>query len=335
MDQNRTEAAPIHEHIVEEARPFRQCHASTLVALGPGEFLAAWFAGSREGRPDVAVWGATRRGGRWSAPRLLAKVADCAHWNPVLFRAPAGEVHLFFKVGETIPAWETWRQISRDDGETWGEPEPLVTGGRGGRGPVKNKPIVLSDGAWLAPASIEGEGRWDAFVDRSEDDGRTWIASDLIPLHRASHAGLGVIQPTLWESAPGQVHMLLRSTSGRVCRSDSADGGRTWSAVYPTALPNNNSGLDLARLPSGALALAYNPVAGDWAARTPLSISLSLDNGATWPRRLDLETEAGEYSYPAIIATGADGLAVTYTWRRERVAFWSGAVGDLPLAPEA
>lgn len=318
-----------HEHVFEGGQPFCQCHASSLVRLERGGFLAAWFAGSREGQPDVAIWGATRGGKGWSRPRLLVKVRDSAHWNPVLFRAPGGETHLFFKVGDTIPGWETWRMISMDGGGSWSKPEPLVTGDRGGRGPAKNKPIVLHDGTWLAPGSVERAGCWDVFVDRSEDRGGTWNASELIALDRARHLGAGVIQPTLWESAPGRVHMLMRSTCGWVCRSDSADGGRAWSPIYQTDLPNNNSGLDLARLPDGTLALAYNPVSGDWAPRTPLSVSLSFDNGLTWPCRVDLETEAGEYSYPSIIATSGEDLAVTYTWRRERIAFWASSTARI------
>ena len=122
--------------------------------------------------------------------------------------------------------------------------------------------------------------------------------------------------------------MLMRSSCGRICRSDSEDGGRTWAPVRKTELPNNNSGIDLARLDDGTLALAFNPVSGDWAPRTPLSVALSTDNGETWPRRLDVETGEGEYSYPAIIPT-AGGVALTYTWRRERIAFWAGAAKDL------
>src|SRR5690606_35066739 len=153
--------------------------------------------------------------------------------NPALFAAPDGRVHLYFKVGRRIPGWSTWTLTSGDQGATWSEPRALVPDDLGGRGPVKNKPILLSDGTWLAGASLETEeGRWDVFVDRSEDGGQTWQASDLIPLDRNRCAGKGVIQPTLWESTPGHVHMLMRSTCGVICRSDSGDGGRTWSPIY-------------------------------------------------------------------------------------------------------
>jgi len=317
----------VHEHIFQDDRPFSSCHASTLVQLSNNRFLAAWFGGTHEKHADVGIWGAERREGRWSPPRLLAKVRPSPHWNPVLFADPAGRVHLFFKVGDEIPDWKTWIITSEDGGNTWSEPRELVPGDRGGRGPVKNKPILLSNGDWLAPASVETAEGWDVFVDRSTDGGQTWEASPL--LDRSAVTGLGIIQPSLWESAPGQVHMLMRSTAGAIFRSDSLDNGRTWRPAYPTSLPNNNSGLDLAKLLDGTLALVFNPVAGNWAARTPLRIALSFDNGITWPRTLDIETAPGEYSYPAIIPT-AVGMAVTYTWKRERIAFWAGSIERIP-----
>ena len=308
------------EYVFGDERPFAQCHASTVVQLSGDRFLVAWFGGTHEGHDDVGIWAADRSEVGWSNPRLLAKVALEPHWNPVLFRAPEGQVHLFFKVGPTVPTWHTWAMISDDDGRTWGAPHELVPGDRLPRGPVKNKPIVLSDGAWLAPGSVETDAAWDVFVDRSEDGGKTWRASGLVARDRAGFEGKGVIQPTIWESEPGCVHMLMRSTCGRICRSDSRDGGLTWSPIYRTDLPNNNSGIDLARLSDGTLVLVYNAVNQNWGRRSPLSVTLSTDNGNSWCQPRDLETGPGEYSYPAVIPT-AEGWALTYTWRRERIAF--------------
>ena len=330
----------IAEHIFGDDRPFPSCHASTLVETPGGEFLAAWFGGTAEKESDVGIWLSQRSAaGRWSQPIQVAKVRpltgsgqpepvegrQSAHWNPVLFLAPDGAVHLFFKVGDSIPIWETWTIVSVDGGRSWSAPRELVPGNRGGRGPVKNKPIVLSDGSWLAPASIEagpdGDHAWDVFVDRSTDGGRTWQRGEFIPLDHAKFEGGGVIQPTLWESAPGRVHMLTRSTAYAICRSDSNDFGRTWCPVYKTALPNNSSGIDLTRLADGTLVLAFTPVPHK--IRTPLSLAISRDNGATWTDRLDIETQPGQYAYPAVIPSGR-GVAITYTWRREHIAFWKG-----------
>ena len=333
-----SDQAIIHEHAFADERPFPQCHASTLVELAPDRFGIAYFAGTRERDPDVGIWFSERTPQGWLPPRLLAKINDQAHWNPVLFRSPVGPLLLYFKVGPRVPAWRTWMMQSQDNGHTWSEPRELLPTDPVARGPVKNKPIVLHNGTVLAPGSDERNDRWRPFVDISHDGGQTFIPGNLLPITHSQITGKGVIQPTLWESQPGHVHMLLRSTCGRICRADSSDSGCTWSSIYPTHLPNNNSGFDCAVLDAqGALALVYNPVAGDpenrgKGPRTPLSIALSFDHGLTWPRRLDLETDAGGYAYPAIIPTGA-GMAISYTWRRERIAFWKGPITAIPALP--
>ena len=86
------------------------------------------------------------------------------------------------------------------------------------------------------------------------------------------------------------------------------------------SLTRRNSGIDAVRLEDGRVILAANPVAGNWAARTPLSLLVSSDGGETWPGRIDVETDPGEYSYPALITTPT-GVALSYTWNRRRIAF--------------
>lgn len=322
----------VSEHVFGDVRPFAQCHASTLVRLPDGGFLVAWFAGTRESTQDVAIWGA-RRGssGGWDEPRVLAKVGDVAHWNPVLF-ALDDEGHdlvLQFKVGERIRHWETWYQRSRDAGRTWSDPAALVPGDRGGRGAVRCKPIRLASGDWLAGASRERWRRWDAFFDRSPDGIGDWQATEDMAIDHRRFGGKGLIQPTLWSSGDGHVRALFRSTDGFVHRADSADEGRTWSRPRALDVPNNNSGIDAVRLEDGRVVLAANPVPGNWAARTPLSLLVSGDGGETWPARLDVESGPGEYSYPALIAT-PEGVALSYTWNRRRIAFIELAAHDLP-----
>ena len=321
-----------------EARPFAQCHASTLVETGDGAILVAFFAGTREGHRDIGIWLAERRAANpgpdaespaFDAPRLAAKIADVAHWNPVLYRlddplregaAVPGEIALQFKTGASIRSWESWITRSRDGGRSFASAVPLVPGDRGGRGAVRNKPIRLASGDWLAGASTETWRSWEAFFDRSPNGVDGWVATERVEIDHAHFVGKGLIQPTLWESAPGRVHALFRTTDGRIHRSDSHDDGRRWSRAYPIDLPNNNSALDLARLSDGTLALACNPVPGNRAPRTPLSLLFSRDEGQSWPWRFDVETGPGEFSYPAVIASG-EGLVLCYTWNRRRIAF--------------
>jgi predicted neuraminidase len=315
------------DFIFGDDRLFPQCHASTLLRAADGKFIVAWFGGTHEKNDDVGIWLSRGMPGNWTAPKEVAKIRQDPHWNPVLFRKPSGEIILYFKVGKIIDAWETWFMTSTDNGQTWSVPRELVPGDKGGRGPVRNKPIILSNGTWLAPASNEKDGVWNAFIERSEDGGTTWRSTPFLELNRDSVPNEGVIQPTLWESENGKVHMLLRSSAGLICRSDSKDFGKTWTPVYRTKIPNPNSGIDITKTAAGRLVLIFNPDSINWGARKPISCITSSDNGKSWSDVIDLETgmEGDEFSYPSVISFD-DTVAVTYTWKRQKIAFWMGRI---------
>lgn len=313
--------------LVPDSAPFPSCHASSIAALPDGRLLCVWFGGAYEGAEDVAIWGALCENGVWSAPRKIAAQAGLPHWNPVLFVRDDGAVLLFYKVGKCIPSWSTRLTVSTDCGQTWSAPRELVTGDVGGRGPVRNHLLVLPSGRWLAPASLE-EGEWRCFADISDDRGSTWHKSAEIrvgfpdTMSEQERRARGVIQPALWESGAGQVHMLMRSSEGCLYRSDSQDEGTTWCPAYATDLPNNNSGICLTRVPDGNLYLVYNPVGADRGPRTPLTLACSQDNGESWRNVFTLEDAPGEYSYPDICWDGHE-LLVTYTYQRKNIAFWA------------
>ena len=330
----------------DENRPTDSAHASTVLELSDGSTLAAWFGGSWEKDCNVAIYLCKRNSqGVWEKPFLASDVFGIAMWNPVLFRCPDHSILLFYKVGPVIPEWKTYAMRSHDEGSTWTTPFELVFNDTtGGRGPVKNKPILLSDGKTiLAPASVETEGFWESFTDISTDNGNTWSRSHSVPMRLASYTiqmvdkpynkhrlwGKGMIQPTLWEDENHGVHMLCRTTSSAIFQSDSLDGGHTWSLAYDTGLPNNNSGLDLVKTPEGILVLCYNPTGNlpnyYKGPRTPLVLDYSDDNGESWKRLATLEDGPGGFAYPAIIANDKRELLVTYTYNRERIVFFKGA----------
>jgi predicted neuraminidase len=90
-----------------------------------------------------------------------------------------------------------------------------------------------------------------------------------------------------------------------------------------TELPNPNAGLDGVTLKDGRHVLVYNHATRG---RTPLNVAISRD-GNNWQQVATLETQPGEYSYPAVIQTRDGKIHVTYTWKRQRIKH---AVLDLP-----
>jgi len=330
---------PFAQPIFESNPTAPSCHGATIVEVTPDVFLAAWFAGTYEGHPDVGIWLARCEGGVWREPVKVADEPGVSHYNPVLFRDRTSTLWLFYKIGLSVPTWTGMHRTSSDGGRTWSAPTMLPAGLIG---PAKNKPITLSNGEILCGTSHETWGSWACWVEASGDGGRSWTkrgpivapgagayeASQdtvvsaiwdessgklVLPRHFA-----GVIQPTLWEHDPGRVKMLMRSTErvGYVCASASDDYGRTWSPAERVPIPNPNSGLDAVRLADGRILLACNPVREG---RTPLSVLVSEDNGATWPRRVDLETGTGEYSYPSVIQAGDGRVRVVATHGRTQI----------------
>jgi predicted neuraminidase len=151
------------------------------------------------------------------------------------------------------------------------------------------------------------ERDWSSFVLASDDGGETWHESNRL------RGGRGIIQPAVASTGEDLV-MLLRSRAGAVYTSRSVEG-LAWSPPERTALPNPNSAVELIALRSGALMAVYNPSPH---ARSPLRVALSDDAAGSWSVWRDLETEAGEYSYPTAL-DDADGVHILYTWRRRTI----------------
>jgi predicted neuraminidase len=101
----------------------------------------------------------------------------------------------------------------------------------------------------------------------------------------------------------------------KICVSDSYDEGVTWSPARATELPNPNSGIDVVHLKDGRYVAVYNHTPRG---RTPLNLAISRD-GDRWTPWLTLESDPGEYSYPAMIQAADGSLQITYTWRRQKI----------------
>ena len=305
----------MRSELVFQSAPFASAHASTIAESSEG-LVAAWFGGAFEGSPDVAIWVSRLSGDRWSPPTEAANGTQLDGtrlpcWNPVLYQPPNGPLTLFYKVGPSPREWWGMVTSSSNGGRTWAKPHRLPDGILG---PVKNKPVRLRDGTILSPSSTESGDTppiWRVHFERSTDGGKTW--SRIAPATRGA-AEVNAIQPTILTHGDS-LEALVRTRVGRVYATWSADGGKTWSALAQTGLLNPNAGIDGVTLRDGRHLLVYN---NSTTARTPLTVAISTD-GRVWTPVIALETEAGEYSYPAVIQT-RDGLVhITYTWKRLRI----------------
>lgn len=311
--------AVVKSEFIYETAPFPSCHASTLVETSGGKMVTAFFAGTREKDPDVGVWVCRLDGGHWTAPVEVAngvqpdgKRLPC--WNPVLFQpqpkskgtGPA-PLMLFYKVGPSPSTWWGMLRTSSDDGKTWSEARRLP---EGILGPIKNKPVQLSNGDILCGTSTEHAG-WRVHFERSVDLGQTWTKTEAVN----DGQQIGAIQPSFLFLGGDKLLALGRTQQKRVFQIESSDAGQSWGRMSLTDLPNPNSGTDAVTLKDGRHLLLYNHTEKG---RSPLNLAVSKD-GREWKSTVVLETEPGEYSYPAIIQTQDGQVHATYTWKRQRV----------------
>ncbi len=306
------------EEFVFEKAPFKECHASTI-AETPAGLVSAWFGGTKEKNKDVEIWLSRKLNGKWSAPVSVAngiqdKSLRYPCWNPVLYQVPNGPLQIYYKVGPSPRDWWGLMIESNDNGATWGAPKKLP---EGILGPIKNKPVLLSNGTLISPTSTEHNG-WQVHFEYSTDMGKTWTKGDPINDGKQYNA----IQPSVLIYSGNKLQIMARSKENTVLSSWSTDFGKTWSALEPTDLPNPNSGTDAVTLQDGRQLIVYNHVGKNpnkWGGkRSPLNVAISKD-GKNWEAALVLEDTEGEYSYPSVIQAKNGMVHIVYTWKRDRV----------------
>jgi predicted neuraminidase len=98
----------------------------------------------------------------------------------------------------------------------------------------------------------------------------------------------------------------------RIRRSESRDGGMTWSPLTMTDRPHPGAGIEITMLRNGHLALVYNDTEKE---RDKLAISISTDNGTTWQWTRHIEnTPKGRFDYPSLIQSRDGSIHVTYSY---------------------
>jgi hypothetical protein len=186
--------------------------------------------------------------------------------------------------------------------------QPLIT--RLGWMP-RNHPLVRNDGAVVLPLSNENFNL--AVMAITTDSGATWQFSQPVP-------EVGLTQPTVVQYSDGKISAFFRNggPERRIKRSDSDDGGMTWSAVTNTTLLHPGAGIEAVVLKNGHLVMVYNDKeSGD---RDQLAVSISHDRGETWPYTRHLEnTPQSRFDYPSVIQALDGSIHVTYSYNLQTI----------------
>ena len=192
-------------------------HAGSLVELADGRVRAFWFAGNREGGPEVGIHTAVLdpAQGSWSAEkRILDRYQVAEHFdthirklgNGVAVRDPDGRLRLFV-VAVSFGGWAAGRLVvaeSLDNGESWQLTDQLSLS------PflnisylVKGNPVRFADGTLGLPVYHEFIGKFGELLRIDE-------ANRVVERQRIGH-GRKAIQPVVLIRSPVEAAALADS----------------------------------------------------------------------------------------------------------------------------
>ena len=171
-------------------------------------------------------------------------------------------------------------------------------------------PFVLDGKRLIVP--LYSDGFSFSLMAITDDWGKTWTTST--PL-----VGGGNIQPSIVKKKDGTLLTLMRDNGPppkRLHMSESRDGGKTWSPVVDSSIPNPGAGAEIISLRNGNWALIFNDTE---MGRNSLAVAISTDEGKSWAykRHLEFEAsgpEAGAFHYPSIIQARDGSLHATYSY---------------------
>jgi predicted neuraminidase len=330
---------------------FPSSHSSNLLNLSSGDLLCAYYSGPWEGKSGVAIVISRLPKGssQWTKPEVVTQDAQSSLENPVLFEPNAGSLWLFYTT-QAADAGQSNAQVfyrtSHDDGKTWSGAKVLFAK----PGSFDRQRLVVSGDEWLFPMyyTPRSDAAHYSSIQISTDQGHTWKEC-VVPDSN------GLVQPDLVEVSPLHFTLFFRSRFADWVYTSRSEDGCSWTKPQPTQIPNNNSSIQVARLRSGHLVIAFNNIQATTtrgepidAARFPMSVALSIDGGKTWPWVRDVDigqdvpqekiptTMAGvdvsdyqkdffqhlfDYSYPSIIETPDGTIHMSYTFRRRTIKY--------------
>ena len=369
-------AVPDVEHVlaVRGVGGYRQYRIPALAVSTRGTVLAAY-----DGRPnlddlpnpiDLLLRRSYDNGVTWE-PQQLVRTGSGLHGfgDPsLLVDTETGRIFMFHAAGTHAGFFEAVAGLtpdddvqhadvsfSDDDGDTWQHrrltgqlKDGAITGlfaaaGQGIQihvGPHKGRLVqqfvLLVDGAIMAASAF------------SDDHGETWNLGDLIG---AGPDGIGPNENKVVCLDDGRLLLHSRATPCRLS-SVSEDGGQTWSPLRPVPeLPDPSDNGSVARFDGlPGVAAHATPETSEWLIasnnqdpqlRRNTVLSLSPDNGATWPAKLLLCEGSSAYSTVTRLPEGNIGVLYERHGYRE-IAFASipaeqltGQLHRVPAAAQA
>lgn len=273
-----------------------------LERTAAGRVFVSWFSGGPK-EPDIKntvyLCYSDDQGKTFTEIQPMATTKDGARaFDPTVWIDPLGRLWYIFNRGNKDDAVHDVHaricEVPDANPPVWSDEFRVGYGA-----PVAfrmNKPTVLSTGEWVMPVTHAPERVFGWFsvktllqgVGISTDQGKTW------KLHGSIKAPPWALENMVVELQDGRLWTLIRTSSGVLWQSYSADQGKTWSDGTATTIKSPGSRFFIRRLASGNLLLVDHH---NFKGRSHLTALISTDDGATWKGGLLLDERSG-VSYP-------------------------------------
>ena len=321
-----------------------------LRRLPDGSLCCAFFTGGRgdgDVRNIVAAIRSDDEGETWSDVDVLVSRRNESAWAPSMF-VHKDKAHIFWFSSKDRYRYRKTNHIlsTGPDGRAFTEDRVISEDWISERGVDVRHGTHLRDGrallpiAWLEPARDFDLNDW------VWDDSTRHLANFGGPVAINNIYCVGVMEPNddftsftrygrilketpgaetpsvpffenaIAELSDGKLAMLIRADmTNRLWRTDSGDGGRTWSEPEMTDIPNPGSKPRIINLPDGRIVLLLNPSEKDYSDvkadthkyRTPLEMWVTDDDMKSWYVKRTLVPAPKLAQYPDGFCDDASG----------------------------
>jgi hypothetical protein len=287
----------------------------SLARSGKGRLWAIWYGGVGKGEDHhnyVIVVTSGDDGKTWSDEALVIDPdgdGPVRAFDPELWVDPHGRLWAFWAQaighdGTIGGVWCVTTDNPDDAKPTWSAPRRLTDG------VMMCKPLVLSTGEWVLPASTWRKTDNSARMVVSTDEGKTW------KVRGAAHVPQKLRnfdEHNIIERKDGTLWMLVRLAGGGIGESVSTDRGKTWTEVKRGDIPHVTARFFARRLASGNLLLVKH--ADKAKGRSRLTAYLSKNDGKSWTGGLLLD-ERSTVSYPDGVQADDGRIYIIYDRNR-------------------
>jgi len=206
-------------------------HVPTLLKLPGGAVLAAWQNATGHESADCVLKMALRNSrGVWGpASTILDAGADGTSNNGPTLHQIGNQIWLTYQ-SITDGVYTVRKRVVSLNGDTISLSTPTTLFNQG---LLLNHLLTLPSGRIIACWHTQ-QSNWKNRISYSDDHGQTWKAAKMPEFPQRAGEGFALLE------ADGTLASYWRTDQLSIHRSTSGDGGLTWTALAPTAIPSAN-----------------------------------------------------------------------------------------------